>query len=478
MRSTFNKEQYHENSLPAGKKKMNARFKKDWTLCIIAFFVILLFFMFSVRAVYSASNTTSQTADITVGVSPTNTVDYVLSPGENFTVDVKALNVTSLHSFQLNLTYNSAVINCTSIQLGDLLATGGNTTIENRTMVEGSVFFSARLTAAGATATANGNGSLVTLEFHVLSRGETLIKLQEVNLYDSNGTSLLYVAYDGYFNDNFFVDVAMPLTLFALTVTSMFLNLRAESKLKVTLEDKELKTRDVVALVALMVVMISLIVFFRSLVAPLMVLFLFSYSMLLFIFTYLFSGSHWYIAAVPPVVFVLLYWFLRGTPLWSNYLVSIYGIVFAILVTLYIASLFSWKPTLIFAGLLTTADVILVLVTGTMVQAATTTFTGLSLPVMVAVPVVPTIGLVGGLLSMALGIGDFFFAGLLAIQTFKKFGRNTAIISVFAMTVSFFIFETFLLDFWRVAFPGTVMIISGWLPVVVGKFVKNKYSKI
>jgi hypothetical protein len=476
MRSTSNKEQYRKGSFPAGKVTKMGRFKKNWTLCIIAFFVIMLFFTVSVRAAYSAGNS-SQTADITVGVSPTNTVNYVLNPGENFSVDVKALNVTSLHSFQLTLTYDAAVINCTAIGEGDLLATGGLTKSENTTRA-GSATFSAELTSPGATATANGNGSLVTLEFHVLNRGETSIRLQEVNLYDSNGTSLPYVAYDGYFNNKFLVDMAMPLALLTLTMTSMFLNLRAESKLKVTLEDKELKTRDVVVLVALMVVMISVIVFFRSLVAPLMVLFLFSYSMLLFIFTYLFSGRRWYIAAVPPVVFVLLYWFLRGTFVWSNYLVSIYGIVFAVLITLYIASLFSWKPTLIFAGLLTTADIILVLVTGTMVQAATTTFRGLSLPVMVAIPVVPTIGLVGGLLSMALGIGDFFFAGLLAIQTFKKYGRNTAIISVFAMTASFFVFETFLLDFWRVAFPGTLMIISGWLPVIVGKFVKNKYSKV
>lgn len=92
-----NKEQYRKGSFPAGKAKKMGRFK-NWTLCIIAFFVIMLFFMVSVRAAYSAGNT-SQTADITVGVSPTNTVDYVLNPGEDFNVDVKAVNVTSLHSF-------------------------------------------------------------------------------------------------------------------------------------------------------------------------------------------------------------------------------------------------------------------------------------------------------------------------------------------------------------------------------------------
>jgi hypothetical protein len=93
------------------------------------------------------------------------------------------------------------------------------------------------------------------------------------------------------------------------------------------------------------------------------------------------------------------------------------------------------------------------------------------------VPVIPPVGIVGGLLSLALGIGDFFFTGLLAIQTFKKFGRNTGIISVIAMTASFFVFETLLLTFWRTAFPGTLMIICGWLPVMAAKLLKDRYFK-
>jgi len=476
MLSMSNKKQCRKGFFPAGKTKKQAQYKEKWTLWIIALFVFMLFAMVTVRAVYSADNT-SQRTEITIGLRPSNIVDYSLGPGEDFNVTVVALNVSSLHKFQLTLRFDAAVINCSSIQEGDLLKTNGTTTVENRTIdnVGGSAYFSLSL---NSTNEANGNGSLAIMEFHVRNRGETSLRLQEVNLTDANGTSILsYVTYDGYFNNKFLIDVAMPLALLSVTMASMFLNQRAENKLKVTLEDKELKTKDVVILVILMVVMISSIVFFRGLVAPLMVLFLFSYSMLLFIFTYLFSKRHWYIAAVPPAVFVLLYLFLRDTSIWSNYLISIYGVVFAILITLYVGSLFSWKPTLIFAALLTTVDIILVLVTGTMVQAANTTFKSLSLPVMVAVPIVPPIGIVGGLLSMALGIGDFFFAGLLAIQTFKKLGRNTAIISVFAMTTSFFVFETLLLDFWRIAFPGTLMIICGWLPVIAGKLVKDRDSK-
>jgi hypothetical protein len=267
------------------------------------------------------------------------------------------------------------------------------------------------------------------------------------------------------------------MTLFSVTLASLFLNQKTESKLKITLEEKEFKTRDVVLLVAAMVTMISSIVFLRQMVAPLMILFLFSYSTLLFMFTYLYTTKRWYIAIAPPAVFVLLYVFLRDTLIWSNYLVPVYGVVFAILITLYVGSLFSWKPTLLFALMLTIADTILVLVTGTMIQAADTTFRSLSLPVMVAVPIVPPIATTRGWLSMALGLGDFFFAGLLGIQTFKKYGRKTAIIAVSAMAVSFFIFETALLSYWKISFPGTVMIICGWLPIAAAKVLKDHISK-
>jgi len=267
-------------------------------------------------------------------------------------------------------------------------------------------------------------------------------------------------------------DIAMPLTLFAVTLASLYLNRKIESKLKSTLEEKEFKTRDAVLLVAVMAVMISLIAFFRETVEPLMVLFMFSYSSLLFVFTYVFSNKRWYLAIIPPVAFILPYIFLRGSTLWSLYLINVYGIIFAILITLYIGSLFTWKTTLIFTILLTIMDIILVLITGTMIEAANAA-RNLNLPVMVAMPVVPLITTAQGIQFMSLGLGDFFFAGLAAIQSFKKYGKNFALASVAAMTVSFFIFEMLLLTYRLTAFPGTLMIICGWLPLVAFKFLKK-----
>ena len=329
-------------------------------------------------------------------------------------------------------------------------------------------------------------------------------------------------------------DVVMPLTLFLVTIAAMLLNGKAERKLKGVLEEKQFRTRDAVLLVASVGVTISLIVFIPEL--AIMIIFLFSYSMLLFIFGYLFSdmkktrtelflaafimgglvagaarffvfgqvenalygvlaflalsiftfaalvyetrrtssAERWYVAVLPPALFICLYLFFRGTPIWFPYLLDSYGVVFAVLIILYLGSLFTWKTTLVFAALLTVVDIVLVLFTGSMVSAATTVLK-LRLPVLVSLPTFPTIllDLEGNRLPMSLGLGDFFFAGLLTIQTYKKYGKRTAVLSALAMTISFFIFEALLLTFGPTPFPGTLMIICGWLLLVVPKSLKK-----
>jgi hypothetical protein len=121
-------------------------------------------------------------------------------------------------------------------------------------------------------------------------------------------------------------------------------------------------------------------------------------------------------------------------------------------------------------------DIILVLVTGFMVQAAETV-SGLGLPVLISLPTIPLIITTEGVRFLSLGLGDFFFAGTLATQTYKKYGRKTAIISAVTMAVSFAVFEAVLLSTEFGAFPGTVMIIAGWLPIVAWKLVSERKTK-
>ncbi|MEM2093256.1 MAG: hypothetical protein QXE16_03110 [Candidatus Bathyarchaeia archaeon] len=330
-----------------------------------------------------------------------------------------------------------------------------------------------------------------------------------------------------------YFDITMPVTLFAVTIVAMLLNRRIEDKLRTTFEDKELGIRDVVIFVATIAVMISVIVLIPKMAVT--TVFLFAYSLLMFTFTYILSGvrakaaaifcatfaiisfsaatasiwvyglndtfvcgtlalyvlcgfstlalfyvrrqvvadKRWYLAVLPPALFLTLYLFYGGTAIWDLYLLNVYGIIFAVMIILYVGNLFTWKSTLVFTALLTVVDILLVLITRTMVSAATHV-SSLKLPVLITMPTIPQILTPKGVLYMSLGLGDFFFAGLIALQTLKKFGLNTALLSAAAMGFSFFIFETVMLNIDVAAFPGTVMIICGWLPILLYKTLARK----
>jgi len=329
----------------------------------------------------------------------------------------------------------------------------------------------------------------------------------------------------------------MPTILFIATIVAMFLGKRTEAKLKATVEEREFKARDSVLLVGMITVAVSIIVFVPS--VAILAVFLLSYSSLLFTVSYAFSDMKkkrmilycgafivasvlagavgffgglpdnlriigalafaslascaffallhalrsaetrhkWYFAMLSPALFLLLFFFFSGTSLWFPYILDFYGILFALLIVLYLGSMFNWKTVFIFAGLLTALDIVLVWVTGTMVQAANA-ISGLGLPVLVAFPTIPVIIVEGSILILRLGLGDFFFAGILATQTLKKFGRKTAVISVLTMSVSFGVFELLLLnpsDF--SALPATLPIVLGWLPVAAVAMMFSRKQK-
>ena len=360
------------------------------------------------------------------------------------------------------------------------------------------------------------------------------------------------------------LDVAMPIALFVVVAVAMFLNRKVEGKLMATVEEKEFKTRDIILLVVFMAIVISVIAY-SSIIAPeqvfqnvFLIIFLGSYTMLLFTFSYVFSNltkkraqlisfgftivgvimgvlsllgplndslsiiragaffglaafcfgtivyeqkktdlkARWYVAAQPPAVFVLLFLLFNvfyggSVNIWNPLLMDVFGFTFAILIILYLSSLFSWKTVGLFAVLLTIMDIILVIVTPVMVTTATT-FTKIGLPVLVYLPNVPFLysSTTGAILLRGLGLGDFFFAGVLAVQTFNKFGKKTAIVAIAAEAVAFGIWEAFLPDILAYlnpivgrnigGFPGTLMILTGWAPIIAWKVLstRNKPAQI
>lgn len=446
--------------------------KKLAVFTAIVVFVSLFIVALVAKPAFAADQNNSGTTVVQLVVRPLAIFNYSAIPGGTFevSINVTALGTINLQGFNISLSYNPAILNCTHVSEGDLFQAGAtqlNSTID---YLGGIVVASANVTSAGEAV--DYNGTLVMLTFQVEGRGQTSLHLYDTFLYDPSGANLQFDVYDGYFNNKVNFDITMPLTLFAVTFASLLLNPKLENKLKDVLEEREFRVRDAVLLVGMMAVMISIIVVVRQLSTILMVLFLFSYSLLLFTFGYMLSKNRWYVGIIPPAVFILLYVFLRDTSLWTYYLSNIYGLVFAVMITLYLAGLFNWKTTAVFGVLLTFMDIVLVLVTKTMVQAASTAVS-LNLPVLVSLPLVPLITTGTGLLLLRLGLGDFFFAGLLAIQTFKKYGRNVAILSVVGMTISFSLFEAYILTYSIGAFPGTLMIICGWAPVAIAQTLRS-----
>ena len=441
-------------------------------LAIVLVLAAVFLAVSGVRPAFAASDNGAGTNQIQLVVRPLVVLNYPAVIGQTFdvSINVTALGTINLQSFNISLSYNPAILNCIDVNEGDLFQMGAtplNSTIDHS---GGIIFASANITSAGNTV--DDNGSLVTLTFQVKGTGATSLHIYDAVLYGSGGTYIQFTAYDGYFNNEFKFDLTMPLTLLAVTFASMFLNPKIENKLKGVFEETEFQVRDAVLLVGLMAVMISVIVVVRQLSTVLTVLFLFAYSLLLYTFSYLLSNKRWYIGIIAPAVFILLYVFLRDSFIWTYYLSNVYGLIFAILITLYLAGLFNWKTTAVFGVLITAMDIVLVLVTKTMVQAASAA-ASLSLPVLVSLPLVPLITTGTGLLILSLGLGDFFFAGLLAIQTYKKFGKRLAVASVVGMTISFSIFEALILTYNIGAFPGTLMIICGWVPFVLFQTLRN-----
>lgn len=438
---------------------------------ITALAIICGLLLFSNVGLVRSETAVNESEEIVLRVTPSVILDHLKADGEEFAVNITAYRVQSLHGFVLRLSYDANLIECTNVQEGMLLSAFGATDMVYMVdSVVGSIHASANLTSP--TAVASGNASLIRMTFKVKGVGETEIRFRDVALYDASGTPQAYVTRDGYFNNKLNIDFAMPLVLLVVTMASLSLNGKIEGKLKSILQGREFRVREAVMLVVLMSVMIGLVVILRQISLILLFLFLFAYSMLLFMFGYIFSNNRWYVGIVGPVAFVLLYVIFRDSYIWAYYLGNIYGVIFAVMITVYLASLFTWKATAVFGVLITAMDIVLVLITGTMVEAASAA-RSLSLPVLVSVPLIPTITTGDGLLLMSLGLGDFFFAGLLTIQTCKKYGKRIALTSTIGMTVSFIVFEAFILSYGVTAFPGTVMIICGWMVPILTKELKN-----
>jgi presenilin-like A22 family membrane protease len=262
-------------------------------------------------------------------------------------------------------------------------------------------------------------------------------------------------------------DIMLPVTLFLVTLATIFTFEKCEKKFKTLLEEKTLNIKDVILLVIVMGVIVTLMATIMIFIPQMafVAVFLFAFSLLMFTFTYVIS-SKWHIAIIPPLTFLALYLTLSGiwfgeNIVWELVLMNLYAVILAVMITAYIGSMFTWKTTMVFAVLLTLMDIVQVLYTRHMVIAAGH-IVNLKLPMFIRTPTIPPIYYKESWVHLSLGVGDLFFAGLLTTQTLRRFGKKKAITTIVAISLVFFIFETFMLNYWLEGLPGTLPIILGW----------------
>lgn len=255
-------------------------------------------------------------------------------------------------------------------------------------------------------------------------------------------------------------DIVLPTVLFLITAIVLFLYSKVESKIKALLEERELRIRDIIVLVTIMAITVSI-----GVITPafaIMAIFLCFFSLALFVATCLVMPK-WYLALITPTVFLAGYYFFRDYPLLQEPInpflilyIDFFAAIFVVFISIYLGSLFTWKTTGLFVGLIVIVDVFQVFVTGHM-QETGRKMLDLKLPVMMLLPTFPYKSIYG------LGLGDFFFSSLLSIQTSKIYGRKIGLASAVSMAVVFAIFEAAQIHFNIKAMPATLFIICGWL---------------
>ena len=99
-------------------------------------------------------------------------------------------------------------------------------------------------------------------------------------------------------------DIALPVAIFFIALATILLSAKLERRVKSLFEEKEFTIRDSVLLVVAMGGMVTALVFVPA--QAILVLFLWVFSVAMFMITYLISQK-WYLGFTGPAVFLALY---------------------------------------------------------------------------------------------------------------------------------------------------------------------------
>jgi hypothetical protein len=165
---------------------------------------------------FSGSATSSSST--TVFVDEHHILDESLQAGSTFTVNVNVSEATDLFTWQINIEWNSSMLNVSSIIPGPFLAASDNDTssevlgiVINSTDNAQGYSVLAESILADVTGI-SGNGTLVSVEFLVLEYGWSNVTISvtgtfPTQLLDSTNNTATLIAVDGYFRNKLTGDI-------------------------------------------------------------------------------------------------------------------------------------------------------------------------------------------------------------------------------------------------------------------------------
>ena len=116
------------------------------------------------------------------------------------------------------------------------------------------------------------------------------------------------------------LDIVLSTILFIIILCTLFIYDSFKKKAKSVFEDRKFSTREVIFMVAIMAGVITIIALIPR--VAIQILFLIVYSYMMGSFTYIVLKK-WWLAIIPPVLFVLTYLFIQNMILLRIYFLTI-----------------------------------------------------------------------------------------------------------------------------------------------------------
>jgi len=156
----------------------------------------------------------TQTSLPKVYVDPANITNPALTPSKNFTIEVKIANVTDFYGFDIQLSWNTSILNYTSHVVKVPVETYPDGVLHEPTFqVKNEINITAgtcwiAFSTLGDAPSFNGSGTVFNMTFTVIDFGECAFNIYVSKLSDSSGQPINHTVENGYFS-NLFYDVAV-----------------------------------------------------------------------------------------------------------------------------------------------------------------------------------------------------------------------------------------------------------------------------